>query len=82
MKHGGILEINFVSGKVGKDWIIDILADIRAFALKSEMMALSEHLDDAIILAATELERVSQRELVLDGHCDKAGGVSEQSGNE
>ncbi|MCF6304871.1 MAG: hypothetical protein L3J33_05825 [Rhodobacteraceae bacterium] len=65
-----------------KDWIIDVLADIRAFALEGKMMALSEHLDDAILLAATELERVSIRELVLDGYRDKAGAVPEQSGIE
>ncbi len=71
-----------MNDKVDKDWIIDVLADIRAFALDSNMMALSEHLDDAIILAATELGRVSQRELVLDGHRDKAGTIPEQSGIE
>ena len=67
---------------MSKDWIIDVLADIRAFALDSKMMALSEHLDDAIILAATELKRVSERELVLEDDCDKAGRIPEQSGSE
>ncbi len=37
------------------DWIVDVLADLRAYALEHDMPALSEQLDDARVIAATEI---------------------------
>ncbi|WP_113911048.1 hypothetical protein [Roseovarius dicentrarchi] len=37
------------------DWILDVLDDLRAFALHHHLPALSEQLDDARLIAASEL---------------------------
>ncbi len=42
------------------DWILDVLADLRAFAQDHHLPALSEQLDDARLIAASEL--AAQRE--------------------
>jgi hypothetical protein len=40
---------------MSKDWMIDVLADLRSFAGANSMQGLAEHLDDAIMIAAAEL---------------------------
>jgi len=42
------------------EWILDVLADLRVFAQANDLCALAEQLDDARLIAATEL--ASQRE--------------------
>jgi hypothetical protein len=37
------------------DWILDVLADLRAYALENAMPALSEQLGDARLIAANEI---------------------------
>lgn len=37
------------------DWILDVLADLRAFATSNGMGALAEQLDDTMLIAASEL---------------------------
>ncbi|MGO4914057.1 hypothetical protein [Pseudogemmobacter sp. W21_MBD1_M6] len=37
------------------DWIIDVLADLKCFAHANGLPALAEQLDDAILVAASEL---------------------------
>lgn len=37
------------------NWIIDVLADLKQFALQNELVALAEQLDDTTLVAATEL---------------------------
>ncbi len=37
------------------DWILEVLADLRAYALEHDLPALSEQLDDARVIAATEI---------------------------
>jgi hypothetical protein len=44
---------------MGKDWMIDVLADLRSFAQQNGMMILSEQLDDTILVAAAELAQVA-----------------------
>ncbi|MCF6272386.1 MAG: hypothetical protein L3J37_04225 [Rhodobacteraceae bacterium] len=63
-----------------KDWIIDVLADLRVCALNNKMTVLAEHLDDAILVAASELARMSGEEAGLGGCCDKVGDVSGRFG--
>lgn len=65
---------------MNKEWIIDVLADLRACALNSKMTVLAEHLDDAMFLAATELGRLSHLEAGSGGHCDKVGDIPEFTG--
>lgn len=38
------------------DWILDVLSDLRTFADNHEMGRLAEHLDDAILMAASEIK--------------------------
>lgn len=37
------------------DWILDVLADLRAYANKNGLSALADELDDATLVAATEI---------------------------
>ncbi len=37
------------------DWILDVLTDLKTFAQQNGMQALSEHLDDTTLVAASEL---------------------------
>lgn len=41
--------------KMSQEWMIDVLVDLRQYALKNYYVALAEQLDDAIVVAATEL---------------------------
>ena len=43
------------------DWILDVLADIKTFALSNHMPALAEHLDDTAIIAMAEISASEQR---------------------
>lgn len=63
-----------------KDWMIDVLADLRACALNNKMTVLAEHLDDAILVAASELARKSSGETGLGEYSDKVGDVPGRSG--
>ena len=38
-----------------QDWIVDVLADLRSFALQNNLGALAEQLDDTILVAAAEV---------------------------
>lgn len=37
------------------DWILDVLADLKAFASSNGLTAISEQLDDTMLIAACEL---------------------------
>ena len=40
---------------MNNEWMIDVLTDLRKFAMKQAMLDLAEHLDDAIFVAAAEM---------------------------
>ena len=40
---------------MGQEWILDVLADIRSFAVNNRMPQLAEQLDDAMLVAAAEM---------------------------
>lgn len=42
------------------DWILDVLADLRAFADANGLSATGEHLDDAVIAAAAEIAALEE----------------------
>ena len=48
-------------------WILDVLADLQAFARQNGMTALSDHLDDTRLLAALELARDNEGMQADDG---------------
>jgi hypothetical protein len=74
------LEKTLASDKVKKDWMIDVLADLRACALNSKMTKLAEHLGDAMVVAASELVRTSGQEAGVGGCRDEIGDVPGRSG--
>lgn len=43
------------------DWILDVLADLRAFALSNNLPVLAEQLDDTAIVALTEIAALKDR---------------------
>ena len=40
-----------------KDWILDVLADLRAFAMSNDLPALAEQLDDTALVALAEISQ-------------------------
>lgn len=44
---------------MGRDWIIDVLADLRAFARENELPMLAGQLDEAALIAEVELAQWS-----------------------
>ena len=43
-----------------QDWMLDLLTDIRECALNKGMFALAEHLEDSIMIAASEIRGPSE----------------------
>jgi hypothetical protein len=41
--------------KMPNDWIIDVLTDLRRFAEQNGLNTLADHLDDTVLVAASEL---------------------------
>ncbi|SMH48891.1 hypothetical protein [Maritimibacter sp. HL-12] len=64
------------------EWIIDILADLKAFAELNGMAATAAGLDDAMLVTLAELSSLEARgrsgegALVRAGHEQKAGNVT------
>lgn len=50
------------------EWILDVLADLRAFAQDHHLPALSEQLDDARLIAASELAAQCEGSAGHEGH--------------
>ena len=44
---------------MSQEWIIDVLADLRQYAIRNYYMGLAEQLDDAIVVAAVEIRAAS-----------------------
>jgi hypothetical protein len=40
---------------MSNNWILDVLADLKSFALRNELHSLAEQLDDTTLVAATEI---------------------------
>lgn len=43
---------------MSKEWIIDVLGDVRSFAAANGMPTLAQELEEAIAVAATEIAQV------------------------
>ncbi len=43
------------------DWILDVLADLRAYALSSDLPLLAEQLDDTALVALSEIAALEER---------------------
>ena len=44
------------------NWIFDVLADLKTYAKKNGLSALAEQLDDATLIAATEIASIEGRQ--------------------
>ena len=49
------------------EWILDVLADLTAFARKNGLGVLAEHLDDTRLVAASELALNGEGKRLNDG---------------
>lgn len=59
------------------DWILDVLADLKAFASSNGMASLSEQLDDTMLVAAGELVSLSEEaHAVINGKQSPAGSAA------
>lgn len=63
------------------DWMIDVLADLRKFAEKQSMVDLAEHLDDAILVAASEIRALEASKVVVKTYDAKIGTLSGMLGD-
>lgn len=43
------------------DWILDVLADLRTYALSRDLPLLAEHLDDTALIALAEIAAIQER---------------------
>lgn len=62
------------------DWILDVLADLKSFALANDLGALAEQLEDTTLIAAAEIasQAAEAREQRNAGHCQSGshtGGI-------
>ncbi len=56
------------------DWILDVLADLKAFAVANELGALAEQLDDTTLVAASEIaSKHKEAHARLDGDSIRFG---------
>ncbi|MEM7641888.1 MAG: hypothetical protein AAF366_05115 [Pseudomonadota bacterium] len=46
---------------MSKDWIIEVLGDLRGFAVTNGMPSLAEQLEEAVVVAVTELAQTTPR---------------------
>lgn len=59
---------------MANEWIIDVLADLRQYALRHHYMALAEQLDDAIVVAAGELMIEADSTTALSASASRMNG--------
>lgn len=52
---------------MGNDWILDVLADLKAFAARNDLSALADQLDHTSIIAQCEIASNSERAPALIG---------------
>ncbi len=43
------------------EWILDVLADLKTFALSNNLPSLAEHLDDTALVAMAEIASLEER---------------------
>lgn len=46
---------------IRNDWILDVLADLKTFAVSNDLPLLAEHLDDTALVAMAEIASVEER---------------------
>lgn len=61
-----------------QDWIMDVLADLRSFAVQNEMKSLAEQLDDTLLVAASEIAQAERADDRIAG--ENVSGARRVSG--
>ena len=62
-------------------WILDVLADLKSFALRNDLSALAEQLDDTTLVAATEIaSKEGGGHRTLSGDVARAGNFYRELG--
>ena len=62
---------------MSKDWIIDVLGDLRAFATANELPSLARQLEETVVVASVEIAQVDPGS---EGHGHALGGVQRAAG--
>ncbi|MGR3565982.1 MAG: hypothetical protein ACU0FH_07510 [Heliomarina sp.] len=63
------------------EWILDVLADLKTFAVANELAALAEQLDDTTMIAASELaSKEKETRVHINGEPSRIGPDSRRSG--
>ena len=57
------------------DWILDVLADLKTFALSANLHALAEQLDDAALVAMAEIASLEERARLRANGQDRKTGL-------
>ena len=58
------------------DWIIDVLSDLKSFATENGLVALAGQLDDAVLVAATEISSAEgMQQKVMRWDVEQAGRI-------
>ena len=57
------------------DWILDVLADLKTFALSIDLPALAEQLDDTALVAMAEIASLEERLQTQTHGQDRTTGV-------
>ncbi len=52
---------------MANDWILDVLSDLKAFAAENGLLALADQLDEAALVAATEISSLEGQGRNLTG---------------
>lgn len=61
---------------MSEEWIIDVLTDLKAYAVKHGMSVTAEQLDDARLIAMTEIASASRKRTESARTYDKPAGRS------
>ncbi len=60
---------------MSQEWMIDVLQDLRNFAVKNDLAELAEQLDDTIHIAVTELTVKASQTVVSEQNAKPNGSV-------
>lgn len=62
-------------GAMRHDWIIEVLSDLRAYALKNRLPLLAERTEDVLSVARAEIAARTARDDDADGGAGEGGGT-------
>ncbi|PWJ22104.1 hypothetical protein [Jannaschia seohaensis] len=58
---------------MSKDWIIEVLGDLRGFATMNDLPVTAEQLEEAIVVAIAEVSQQPGARMRTEGHGAEAG---------